>query len=162
MTTDDLTPTNPFADSDEDATTAANKSASAGKSAKNDAAAKRAAARRAALEAREADAELAAEEAAAEEAKRAEEMEKVKEGPDGWRFDKVPVRFHEAEDMPPGGIQVQVNGYAYVIQPGVVVEVPRAVLGVIDNAIQTKPVISADGKVRGYRDVPRYSYTRMD
>ena len=37
-------------------------------------------------------------------------------------------------------------------------EVPEFLLGVLDNAITTKPVLNDDGQVVGYRDVPRFPY----
>lgn len=80
---------------------------------------------------------------------------------DYWR-ERVRVQFHEADDLPPSGISVQVNGVAFLIKPGAPVSVPRFVLRAIDNAVSDKPMFRSEddgGKITGYRSVPRFSYT---
>lgn len=47
---------------------------------------------------------------------------------------------------------VGVNGKGYQIQRGIEVEVPASVVGVLENAIATRSVTDANGKVVGYQD----------
>ncbi len=75
--------------------------------------------------------------------------------------EKVWVQFNESEDMPPHGIPVGVNGTAYLIRPGVPIKVPRKVLHAVDNAVADRPIID-NGKVRDYRKVSRFTYSRID
>lgn len=71
---------------------------------------------------------------------------------------RVKIILDENDAIPPGGQFFGVNGTGYQIQPGKEVEIPEFLLGVIDNAVTTKPVVNEDGQVVGYRDVPRFPY----
>jgi len=71
---------------------------------------------------------------------------------------RVKIILEENDAIPPTGQFFGVNGTGYQIQPGKEVEIPEFLLGVIDNAITTKPVVNEDGQVVGYRDVPRFPY----
>lgn len=72
--------------------------------------------------------------------------------------EQVMLMIHEMENPPPGGVSVFINGYGYQIQPGQWVQVPIAVVEVLENAVETKSTV-ADGKIIGSRTVPRYSYS---
>ena len=71
---------------------------------------------------------------------------------------RVKIILDENDAIPPTGQFFGVNGTGYQIQPGKEVGIPEFVLGVIDNAVTTKPVLNDDGQVVGYRDVPRFPY----
>ena len=71
---------------------------------------------------------------------------------------RVKIILEENDAVPPTGQFFGVNGTGYQIQPGKEVEIPEFLLGVIDNAVTTKPVLNDDGQVVGYRDVPRFPY----
>ena len=71
---------------------------------------------------------------------------------------RVKIILEENDAIPPTGQFFGVNGTGYQIQPGKEVEIPEFLLGVIDNAVTTKPVLNEDGQVVGYRDVPRFPY----
>ena len=71
---------------------------------------------------------------------------------------RVKIILEENDAIPPTGQFFGVNGTGYQIQPGKEVEIPEFLLGVIDNAVTTKPVLNDDGQVVGYRDVPRFPY----
>lgn len=71
---------------------------------------------------------------------------------------RVKIVLEENDAIPPTGQFFGVNGTGYQIQPGKEVEIPEFLLGVIDNAVTTKPVLNDDGQVVGYRDVPRFPY----
>ena len=71
---------------------------------------------------------------------------------------RVKIILDENDAIPPGGQFFGVNGTGYQIQPGKEVEIPEFLLGVIDNAVTTKPILNDDGQVVGYRDVPRFPY----
>ena len=74
------------------------------------------------------------------------------------RAKRVKIVLEENDAIPPGGQFFGVNGVGYQIQPGKQVEVPEFLLGVIDNAVASKPVFNDDGQVVGYREVPRFPY----
>lgn len=74
------------------------------------------------------------------------------------RAKRVKIVLEENDAIPPGGQFFGVNGVGYQIQPGKRVEVPEFLLGVIDNAVASKPVFNDDGQVVGYREVPRFPY----
>lgn len=70
---------------------------------------------------------------------------------------RVCITLSHHETIPPTGLFVAVNGFGFMILPGEKVRVPKFVLEVLDNAVESKPEIE-DGKIVGYRDVPRFSY----
>ena len=74
------------------------------------------------------------------------------------RAKRVKIVLEENDAIPPGGQFFGVNGVGYQIQPGKPVDVPEFLLGVIDNAVASKPVFNEDGQVVGYREVPRFPY----
>ncbi len=74
------------------------------------------------------------------------------------RAKRVKIVLEENDAIPPGGQFFGVNGVGYQVQPGKQVEVPEFLLGVIDNAVASKPVFNDDGQVVGYREVPRFPY----
>jgi hypothetical protein len=74
------------------------------------------------------------------------------------RAKRVKIILEENDAIPPGGQFFGVQGTGYQIQPGKPVDVPEFLLGVIDNAVASKPVFNDDGQVVGYREVPRFPY----
>lgn len=72
---------------------------------------------------------------------------------------KVSLKIHEMENPPVGGVPVSVNGYMYRIQPGQWVDVPEAVVEVLEHAQETKAVMDHKGTIIGHRTVPRFSYS---
>jgi len=71
--------------------------------------------------------------------------------------DRVRVLFHEQENDK-SAISVMANGVAYQIPRGIEVEIPRIVLGGIENAVMTVYEMDENG-VPAARDVPRFAYT---
>lgn len=96
-----------------------------------------------------APAEEPAEAVAVVEVNQVEEMRRAK---------RVKIILEENDAIPPGGQFFGVQGTGYQIQPGKPVDVPEFLLGVIDNAVASKPVFNEDGQVVGYREVPRFPY----
>ena len=68
----------------------------------------------------------------------------------------VKIIVDESPDMPPTGYPVGLNGTAYIIRPGVPVDVPLGVMEVIRHAVLSVPVVdNLTQKVIAYRDRPR-------
>lgn len=73
--------------------------------------------------------------------------------------DYVRIILEESEEIPPIGAYVGVNGKGYLIKPGVEVDVPLEVLHVLNNAVQSTPIINEQTRqIDGWRERLRYSY----
>lgn len=71
----------------------------------------------------------------------------------------VRIILEESEEIPPIGAYVGVNGKGYLIKPGVEVDVPMEVLEVLNNAVQSTPIINEQTRqIDGWRERLRYSY----
>ena len=71
----------------------------------------------------------------------------------------VRIILEEGENMPPTGQPISLNGKAYIIRPGVPVDVPLGILEILDNAIASKPILDPQSmKIVGHRDVHRFPY----
>lgn len=76
--------------------------------------------------------------------------------------DRTWIILEESDDIPPTGLFVSHNGNPYLIRTGEPVEVPDFLLGILDDAIQSRPVTDPrTNKVIGHRDQMRYSYRRV-
>ena len=68
------------------------------------------------------------------------------------------IILDETDNMPPTGQMFQINGRAFLIVPGVPVDVPDVVIEVLDNAVHSVPTRNAALQVTGYRDRHRFPY----
>jgi hypothetical protein len=73
------------------------------------------------------------------------------------------IMVEESSEIPPTGLFVGVNGYGYMIKPGVVIDAPMAVIEVLNNAIITVPIVNPDTlQITGTRSRRRFSYRSME
>src|SRR5574337_668838 len=69
------------------------------------------------------------------------------------------VILEEVDEIPPIGLFVGVNGNGFLIKPGVEVDLPMEVIHVLNNAVQSTPIVDDDSKsVTGWRERMRYPY----
>lgn len=77
-------------------------------------------------------------------------------GSEGHIRDRIIV--NENPKIPKEGLFVSLNGYAYLIKPGVEVDIPRPVRKMIDTRIETETVQDERGAFYN-RNIPRITYT---
>lgn len=73
----------------------------------------------------------------------------------------VMLQIHESDTVPPDGVFVSINGHSYKIQAGAWVKVPRAVVSVLENAVEQKAILK-EGNIVGYRNAPRYAFSTKE
>ena len=76
--------------------------------------------------------------------------------PKGHPRDRIIV--HESMEIPKEGMFVSLNGYPFLIKPGVEVDIPHPVRIMLDTRIRTETAQDNEGKEHK-RDIPRISYT---
>ncbi len=71
----------------------------------------------------------------------------------------VRIVLEEADHIPPTGLFVGHNGRGYLLRAGEEMDVPEAVLNVLNDAVMSTPIQdTSSGQVLGYRDRRRYNY----
>jgi hypothetical protein len=76
--------------------------------------------------------------------------------PVGHPRDRIIV--HPSQKIPKEGLFLSLNGFAFLIKPGVEVNIPRPVRHMLDTRIETETIQGDDGK-EYTRDIPRITYT---
>lgn len=71
------------------------------------------------------------------------------------------IILDDHDDIPPSGLPLSHNGEAIMIMTGVPVKVPNKYLNILDDAVQSRPVIDPlTRQTVGWRDAPRYPYRK--
>ena len=74
----------------------------------------------------------------------------------------VKIILEESDSIPPTGQFFGLNGKTWMLRAGVEAEVPRGIIDILDNAVETRPIIDPSTKrTVGYSDRRRYSYRRV-
>jgi len=90
------------------------------------------------------------------------EIKVQKRKPVGMPTDTVKIILEDNNDIPPTGLFVGLNGKGFLISPGVAVDVPAAVVEILEHAVVSTPVIDPqDNQVLGYRDRMKYPFRRV-
>lgn len=90
-----------------------------------------------------------------------------KSAPRAKKAEGMPERtwiiLEDNDDIPPGGLFLGHNGDSYLLTTGEPALVPSKVLGILDAAIITVPVIDpGTRRITGYRDRTKYPYRRVE
>lgn len=73
--------------------------------------------------------------------------------------ERVWLILEDSKNIPPTGQFFGLNGRTWILRAGEPAHVPQAIVNLLDDAIEARPVFDTDGqKVIGYRDVLRFNY----
>jgi hypothetical protein len=70
----------------------------------------------------------------------------------------VRIVLADNAEIPPSGQFIGVNGRSYVLRSGEEADVPVEILGVLDSAVTSVPVLDENEQIVGFRDRPRFPY----
>ena len=84
--------------------------------------------------------------------------EKYFNSPKGHPRDRIVI--HESSDIAREGQFMSLNGYSFLVKPGVEVDLPRPVRLMLDTRIRTETLQDENGK-EYRRDIPRITYTMI-
>jgi hypothetical protein len=74
----------------------------------------------------------------------------------------VRIILEESDKIPPTGQFFGINGKGYMLRAGEVALVPRGIIDILDNAVESAPVMQGGtGKIIGYRKRHRFPYRRV-
>jgi hypothetical protein len=72
---------------------------------------------------------------------------------------RVRIVLEENDGIPPNGQFFGINGVGYLLKPGMQADVPLGIIDVLNNAVQSKPIVDPVTKqVSGFRDGLRFPY----
>lgn len=74
---------------------------------------------------------------------------------------RIKIILEENDNIPPTGQFFGVQGRGYVLRPGEVADVPMSIIGILNTAVQSVPVLDSGQRVTGYRDKLRFPYRVM-
>ena len=79
--------------------------------------------------------------------------------PGHMKMKTLRIMLEENEDIPPSGQFIGHNGNSYFLRPGAWVDVPVAILEILDNAVTSTPIVDPQTRqVIGHRPKLRYPY----
>jgi hypothetical protein len=79
--------------------------------------------------------------------------------PLGLLSNYIRIQLEDNDEIPPTGQFFGINGKGYMLKTGIPVDVPAALVDILDHAVQSQPIINPDNRrVMGYRDRLRFPY----
>ena len=78
------------------------------------------------------------------------------------KVDRVKIILEENDNIPPNGQYFGINGRGYLLRAGEEALVPRGIVDILDNAVQTTTITNpSTGRIIGHRDRLRFPYRLM-
>lgn len=74
---------------------------------------------------------------------------------------RIRIILEENDNIPPTGQFFGVQGKGYILRPGEVADVPMSIIGILNTAVQSVPILDEGKRVTGYRDKLRFPYRVM-
>lgn len=74
---------------------------------------------------------------------------------------RIKIILEENDNIPPTGQFFGVQGKGYILRPGEVADVPMSIIGILNTAVQSVPILDEGKRVTGYRDKLRFPYRVM-
>lgn len=74
---------------------------------------------------------------------------------------RIKIILEENDNIPPTGQFFGVQGKGYILRPGEVADVPMSIIGILNTAVQSVPILDQGQRVTGYRDKLRFPYRVM-
>lgn len=70
------------------------------------------------------------------------------------------IIIHESAKIPREGLFLSLNGFAFLVKPGVEIDLPRPVREMLDTRIETETFQDDQGESH-VRNIPRITYTKI-
>ena len=72
--------------------------------------------------------------------------------------DRVRIVLEDSDKIPPTGQYFGLNGKGFILRAGEAADVPRGIVDILDNAVESAPIKDGSDRIVGSRNRHRFPY----